>query len=153
MILLAAAFLAASCSSEGGEPAVADRVSESGITVRDARMAIPATEDAAIYLTIENNTGADDVLVGSLSEIALMMHFHLSEVEVNGQASMDDDEVPGGITIPAGETVRLDPGGRHIMAMQADPVEVGETFELTLLFRDAGQVVTEVDVVRVVEPT
>ena len=45
-----------------------------------------------------------------------------------------------GITVPAGETVALEPGGFHVMFMglRGDPFEVGEEIPATLTFENAG---------------
>lgn len=51
------------------------------------------------------------------------------------------------IELPAGETVALEPGGYHIMLLElAAPLEVGETFELTLEFEEAGERTVTVEV-------
>ena len=66
---------------------------------------------------------------------------------------MDDDMDGGGamtmqqvesIPLPAGETVRLEPGGYHIMLLElVEPLEEGQTFDLTLEFESsATQTVT-----------
>lgn len=53
----------------------------------------------------------------------------------------------GSIMIPAGETVMLMPGGIHIMLLDlAAPLEVGQTFDITLTFANAGSVVVTVEV-------
>ncbi|MCB0992501.1 MAG: copper chaperone PCu(A)C, partial [Acidimicrobiales bacterium] len=42
-------------------------------------------------------------------------------------------ELQGGLELPAGETVTLQPGGYHIMLLDLpDALEIGETFELEL---------------------
>jgi copper(I)-binding protein len=57
--------------------------------------------------------------------------------------SMTMQEVES-IDLPAGETVALEPGGFHIMLLDlVEPLEVGDTFEVTLTFASgATQVVT-----------
>lgn len=43
------------------------------------------------------------------------------------------------IELPAGKTVALEPGGYHIMLLElVEPLEVGQTFEVTLSFQVAG---------------
>ena len=43
------------------------------------------------------------------------------------------------IELPAGKTVKLEPGGYHIMLLElAKPLEVGQTFDVTLSFKMAG---------------
>lgn len=51
------------------------------------------------------------------------------------------------IDLPAGEQVELRPGGLHVMVMDlVDDLQVGDTFELTLEFRDADPVTVTVEV-------
>jgi copper(I)-binding protein len=50
-------------------------------------------------------------------------------------------EIEGGLVIPAGETVALEPGGNHIMFMGlTNPLEKGAMVEVTLQFEKAGEV-------------
>ena len=67
----------------------------------------------------------------------------------------DDDEGMGTMTmqpvdsieLPAGETVSLEPGGYHVMLLDlAAPLEVGDTFELTLSFEHAPDQTITVEV-------
>jgi copper(I)-binding protein len=51
------------------------------------------------------------------------------------------------IALPAGETVMLMPGGYHIMLLDlVTPLEVGQTFDVTLTFANAGSKVVTVEV-------
>jgi copper(I)-binding protein len=51
------------------------------------------------------------------------------------------------LELPAGETVALEPGGYHIMLLElAEPLVAGDTFELTLTFREAGEQTVTVEV-------
>lgn len=51
------------------------------------------------------------------------------------------------IEIPAGGTVRLEPGGYHLMLMDLTEMPaVGSTVELTLTFETAGDVVVQAEV-------
>ncbi len=44
------------------------------------------------------------------------------------------------IELPAGKAVELKPGGYHIMLMElVKPLEVGDTIEITLTFKNAGE--------------
>jgi len=44
-----------------------------------------------------------------------------------------------GLTVPAGETVTLAPGGEHIMLIGLDAqLEAGESFDIRLEFENAG---------------
>ena len=51
------------------------------------------------------------------------------------------------IAIAAGQTVTLEPGGYHVMMLDlVEPLKTGDTFELTLTFAEAGDMVIEVEV-------
>ena len=51
------------------------------------------------------------------------------------------------IELPAGVAVELKPGGYHIMLLNlVEPLEVGTSFELTLVFEHAGQITIDVPV-------
>lgn len=64
--------------------------------------------------------------------------------DMSGEMTMRPVE---SIALPAGETVMLMPGGLHIMLLDlAAPLEVGQTFDITLTFANAGTKVVTVEV-------
>ncbi len=67
-----------------------------------------------VFATVTNNTDTDITLVGGSAEIAQMLEVH--EVVMSGGA-MTMQKKEGGIVIPAGESVTLEPGGLHVMLM------------------------------------
>ncbi|GGK26288.1 copper chaperone PCu(A)C [Salinarimonas ramus] len=90
------------------------------------------------YLTITNTGAAADRLLGGATEIAERFEVHSMEM-VDGVARMAP--VEGGLEIPAGESVALEPGGYHVMFMGLKrPLAEGESFEGTLVFENAGEV-------------
>jgi copper(I)-binding protein len=51
------------------------------------------------------------------------------------------------LEIPAGQTLRLEPGALHIMLLDlVRPLKAGAQYPLTLNFRDAGAVTVQVQV-------
>ncbi len=53
----------------------------------------------------------------------------------------------GSIELPAGEAVSLEPGGYHIMFLEVPtPLEAGQTFDITLDFENADDMVVTVEV-------
>ncbi len=99
------------------------------------------------YLTIANGGDEDDTLVAVAvaPELAGMVQLH--EMVMDGEV-MRMGEVEGGIAIPAGETVTLEPGGLHVMFMRLPAgLEAGTEIPATLTFERAG----DVDVVFAVE--
>jgi periplasmic copper chaperone A len=128
----------------------------------------PAVATAgAAYLEITNGTETGDALVAASVDAAVAATVELHETTTAGEddASMDGD-MDGGttdtsmgdapmmqmqpveeISVPAGETVTLEPGGLHIMMLDlAAPLEVGTTIEITLTFEQAGDVVVTAEV-------
>lgn len=142
MMVMIATFMVAAIGCGGDDPA-------SGITITDARMAVPTTDDGAIYLTVANRGDRDDQLVGATTKISPMTHLHRSSIDDSGRAGMD---MVARVPVPAGSTVKLEPGGVHLMVMSPEPVAVGGRFDLTVMFRDSSPVRTTVEVVAVVEP-
>jgi copper(I)-binding protein len=101
-----------------------------------------ATSPAAVYFEIE--VAEDDVLVGaSAPTVAAVAEVHES-VTQDGAMSMHETH---GVELAAGEPVRFEPGGLHVMLVDLrTPLEAGQRFDLTLTLDRAGDVVTEVDV-------
>lgn len=93
------------------------------------------------YLTIVNTGSEPDRLVGGSTPVAERLELHESSL-VDGVARMRPAK--GGIEIPAGESLNLQPGGAHIMLVNPKqrPAE-GEKFKATLQFEKAGQVEVE----------
>lgn len=116
----------------------------SGIEVSDAwaRATAPGQSSAAVYATIANHGGADQ-LIGVSAEA--------------GTATLHRSDHGGGIArmrplaalaIPAGATVALAPGGPHVMlAGLAGPLESGGELTVTLRFAEAGPRTVKVAVV------
>lgn len=104
-----------------------------------------AAKSGAGYLTVVNHGETDDNLLEIRADFPRVM-LHLSE-EKDGIAKMTHVDR---ITIPAGQSVELAPGGYHVMFMGlgGDPFESGEKIKATLVFEKAG----ELDVVFTVEP-
>lgn len=143
--LLAAliALMAAGC---GGD----EELRVEGVWARTS----PAMADAgAVYLKITSPVA--DRLIGASVEpsVAAMTQIHETvmvsgegEGEGEGMGTMMMQEV-GTIDLPVGETVSLEPGGYHIMLMRlGSPLQVGQTFDVTLTFEIAGTQTYQVEV-------
>ncbi len=86
-----------------------------------------------VFATITNGSDHDVVLTGGSTDIAKMVQTH--EV-VNGMMQ----ETANGITIPAGESVTLEPGGLHVMLMDlAKPIVAGDKITFTFAFDDGSE--------------
>ncbi|HVZ02052.1 MAG TPA: copper chaperone PCu(A)C [Dongiaceae bacterium] len=107
--------------------------------------ATPAgAEVAAGFMTITNGGPAPDRLVAASSDVAHMAQIHEMSMQ-NGVMEMK--EVEGGLEIPAGGGVKLEPKSYHIMLMHlAHPLKEGDTFKIELTFAKAGKVTVDVAV-------
>ena len=92
----------------------------------------------AVYMTIDNKSGAADKLTGASSDVADKVQIHEMKVE-NGVMQMR--EIAGGLTVPANGSVVLKPGSYHVMLIGLKkPLTVGEKFPVTLTFAKAGNI-------------
>jgi hypothetical protein len=90
------------------------------------------------YMTITNTGTAPDRLIGGSTDVAGKFSIHEMKMD-NGVMKMRP--VEGGLEIKPGETVKLDPGGYHIMLMgMKQQLKEGEHFKATLDFEKAGKV-------------
>lgn len=98
----------------------------------DAGMGMDAMVTSAAYMQIENPGETPLTLVGAAAEVSEVVEIH--------EVTMVDDvmqmrPVEGGIEIPAGESVSLEPGGYHVMFIGVlDTIEPGNAFPITLTF-------------------
>ncbi len=98
----------------------------------------------ALFLTIQNNADAPDMLLEAKSDVAKMVQIHLSEIDANGVASMHEVE---GVEIPANGIAELKPGSYHIMLMGLkQEIKEGDMITFTLVFQNAGSITIEAPV-------
>ena len=96
------------------------------------------------FVTITNTGAATDRLVGGGVTGASRAEVHATTTE-GGVARMAP--VEGGLEIKPGETIKLAPGGYHLMFMGLKGSFVdGELIEGTLQFQNAGRVPVEFEV-------
>lgn len=102
---------------------------------------IPGAKVAGGYMKITNNGAVADRLISVSTSIARMIQLHEMKVEND---IMTMKEIPGGIEIPAGQTVELAPGGLHVMFMDVTtPTREGDKIKAVLSFEKAGQIEVE----------
>jgi copper(I)-binding protein len=109
-----------------------------------ARATPPGAKVGGAFVTLINTGDAPDRLVSASSGIAerVELHTHIMDGDV-----MRMREVEGGIPLPPGETVKLQPGGFHIMLLGLKQgLAAGSRFPLTLTFEKAGNVPVDVPV-------
>lgn len=99
---------------------------------------------ASGYLEIKNTGTVPDRLIGGSSEIAGRFEIHKMTTE-DGVMKMRPLE--GGLEIAPGKSVKIEPGGYHLMFLdlKTPPVK-GKFFRGTLVFEKAGKVDVEFDV-------
>lgn len=96
------------------------------------------------YLTIENKGTTPDRLIGGSGAIAGKMEIH--EMAMNNGV-MKMRPIDKGLTIEPGKTVKLAPGGYHLMMFDLkSPLKQGEKVPVTLEFEKAGKVTVSLDV-------
>jgi periplasmic copper chaperone A len=96
------------------------------------------------YLTIENKGATADRLIDGSTDVA-------GKVEVHEMATKDGvmtmRSLDKGLTIDPGKTVKLAPGGYHLMMFDLkSPLRQGDKVPLTLDFEKAGKVKLSFDV-------
>lgn len=105
---------------------------------------MPQGQNSAAYFVIENGTGSDDTLLSASTDIAETAETHMSMMDTNGVMSMQMQEA---VSVTAGQKVEFKPGGLHIMLFNLkEELTPGDTFSLTLNFKQAGSIVVDVQV-------
>ncbi len=140
LVALLLTVLTAQCgvaaSSEAGDPQ---------ITVSEP-FARPAAAggNGAVYLTLANEGGSPDVLLSIESQIAEAVELHESKIDENDVMRMS---LLTNLEVPAGETVNLEPGGKHIMLINLkQELKPGEKISLTLNFKKSGSLSIEAEI-------
>ena len=107
-----------------------------GLEIRHARVntTIPGMQTTAAYFELVNNTNEAVILESASSDIANRVELHEHKMH---EGLMRMRQVQEGISIGAGETIRFEPGGYHIMLMNLEEsVKEGATITITLHFAD-----------------
>lgn len=93
----------------------------------------------AMFATLHNPGTHDVTLVSASSPAAGEVQLHETSADSGGNMVMS--EVDGGLVIPAGGSLALEPGGNHVMLMGlATALEPGADVSVTLAFDDGGTV-------------
>jgi copper(I)-binding protein len=96
------------------------------------------------YLTIANQGSTPDRLIGGTAELAAKVQIHEMSMN-NGVMTMRP--LDQGLVIEPGRTVKLSPGGFHLMLLDLKaPLKQGEKVPVTLEFEKAGKVSVTFDV-------
>ena len=135
-VLLALGLMASACSGSGGDP----------IEISDVRIGQPTGPNAALYMTVASTES--DRLIGGSTEVAASVMTH--ETEMGNDGTMKMVHVYG-FALEPGQDLVLEPGGSHIMLVDVDRLEVGDTVDVILVFEKAGEVTIQAPVVEAMD--
>ena len=140
--LLAAVFIACLAAT----PSRADDVKAGDLVISQAwtRATPGGAKTGGGFLTIENKGSSPDKLIGVSADAAGKVEVH--QMAMDGGV-MKMRPVEGGLAIEPGKTVKLAPGGYHLMMMDLKaPLKQGDKLPVTLQFEKAGKVQVTLDV-------
>ena len=138
--------IACALSSVAVTPARAEEVKAGDLVITQgwSRATPGGAKIGGGYLTIENKGSAPDRLVGASADVAGKVEVHEMAMN-NGVMTMRPLEK--GLAIDPGKTVKLAPGGYHLMMFDLkSPLKQGEKLPVTLEFEKAGKVQVSLDV-------
>ena len=127
-------------------PAHADEVKAGDLVISQAwsRATPGGAKVAGGFLTIENKGTAQDRLLSISADIAGKAEVHEMAMD-NGVMKMRP--LDKGLVIEPGKTVKLAPGGNHLMRQDLKgPFKQGDKVPVTLTFEKAGKVAVSLDV-------
>ena len=129
-----------------GAPARAEDVKAGDLVISQAwsRATPGGAKIGGGYLTIENKGTTPDRLIHCSGDIAGKVEVHEMSMK-NGVMTMRP--LDNGLTIEPGKTVKLAPGGFHLMLFDLkSPLKQGDKVPITLEFEKAGKVKISLDV-------
>ncbi len=110
-----------------------------------ARPAGPGMPNSAAYALIVNLTNSDDTLLSATTAAASTVELH--EMKMGSGDVMQMSPIEGGIIVPAGGAVILQPGGKHMMLIGlTQELAAGTSLDFTLTFAKAGEIKLSVPV-------
>jgi copper(I)-binding protein len=127
-------------------PARAQEVKAGDLVITQAwgRATPGGAKVAGGYLTIENKGSTPDRLIGGTVDVAAKVEVHEMATK-NGVMTMR--QLDSGLTIEPGKTVKLAPGGYHLMMLDLkSPLKKGDQLPVTLEFEKAGKVTVSFDI-------
>lgn len=114
------------------------------ITQAWSRQTPSGAKVAGAYLTIENKGTSPDRLISGSGDIAGKIEVHEMAMDAGVMKMRPLDK---GLVIDPGKTVKLAPGGHHLMMMDLkSPLKQGDKVPVTLEFEKAGKVTVSLDV-------
>jgi len=139
-------ILAAAALTAFGSPAHAQDFSIGDIKIEIpwAKPSLKGVPNGAAYMTITNRGETDDTLLAAAADVSSAVELHTMSM-TDGVMRMR--QLEGGVPLPAGETVKLEPGGLHVMFIGLkQTLTAGESVPVTLTFEQAGTLEIEVNI-------
>ena len=134
---LAVVFAAPTCAEDA-------KAGDLVITQAWSRATPVGAKVAGAYLTVENKGATADRLLGGSGDVAGRVEIHEMAMD-NGVMKMRP--LDKGLAIEPGKTVKLAPGGLHLMLMDLkSQFKQGDKVPVTLEFEKAGKVTLALDV-------
>lgn len=132
-VLLTSLLVLAGCASPG-------TIVANDLWVKSSEMSVQGGM-TAVYGTLTNDSSEDVVLIGGATDIAGVVEVHEMSM-INGEMKMQ--EIDGGLLIPAGQSIELEPGGNHLMLMELTrDLLAGDEINVTFSFDGAGDLVVD----------
>ncbi len=133
--LIAAALVACQPKPEGPQ------IEISGVWGRPSPM---VAGNGAAYMLIENTGAEDDRVIAAYSDVSETVELHDMTME---DGVMKMFHVEDGYELPAGGSVELMPGGKHVMFIGLyEKLEVGQVVTVELEFEKSGKVTVEAEI-------
>jgi len=108
-----------------------------------SRATAPGMPMGVAYLSITNNGKAPDVLIAASTPAAARVEMHQTTI-ADGMARM---RPLSEVVIAPGSTVKIEPGGIHLMLVDLKaPLAAGKQVPLDLTFRRAGRISVQLSV-------
>lgn len=132
-LVVALVLVAVACGEDGGGDSP---------ELSNVRVAQPTGPNAAMYFVAE---GAEaDRLIGASTDAATSVHIHETVVGEDGTMGMQPVD---GLDLPAGGELILEPGSLHLMLIEAERMDVGDSVSVTLTWENAGDITVNAEVV------
>lgn len=135
MVILTAAQCSVISLGQAGTPQIK-------VTEARSRAAIAGT-NGVVYFTLANEGGRPDTLLTVETDVAIA-ELHESQIDEQGIMRM---RPLTNVEIPAGGSVSLEPGGKHVMLINLKrDLTPGDKISLTLNFQQSGPMTIEAEV-------
>lgn len=132
--LAAVVLLAAGCTAQADH---SEHPMSESVTMTNQWSSSADSGMAAVFGSFANTGHHDAVIVSGESPVAGHVEVHEVVPDATGAKTMRPKE--GGLTIAAGETRELIPGGDHLMLMDVkQPLQPGAEVALTVIFEDGS---------------